>query len=170
MTWDVTMLTTLRVLINDTESPQSYTDARLKQIIVVAAQYTQSEINFANTYVIDVDNVTITPDPVVQNTTDSKAFWTISTMKAACVVDQSLYRTKAILSGIKARCGPAVLETMQHIKGFKDLIDFGPCKSYETLKTEYEFGNATVGEVVLSPFVSNNYFPLYNNYLSDTHR
>lgn len=171
MTWDQTMVTTLRVLINDTESPQDYTDNRLKQIIVVAAEYTQSEIAFDQAYTINIETTGISPDPVVLNTTESTAFWTIATMKAACLVDQSLYRTKALLAGVTARCGPAVLATLGHIRAFKDLIDFGPCKSYESLKEEFEFGNATVGEAVLSPFVSNNYYPLYDDSLVyDNHR
>ena len=159
MTWDKTMVTTLRVLINDTDDCPTYTDTRLRQMIVVAAEYTQMEIDFTTTYAINIDSPNIAPDPVVENTTNSIEFWTISVMKAACIVDQSNYRTKAAISGIEAKCGPAVLKTALHIKGFRDLIDFGPCAAYESLKTEYEFGNSPVGHAVLSPFISNNFDP-----------
>lgn len=160
MAWETTMVTTLRVLVNDTEATQVYTDARLQQIIVVAATYTQEEMTFTISYTIDIDAVTMSPDP---STNGDDSFFTLVTMKAACITDQSTYRTKALIAGIKAKCGPAVLETMSHITGWKDLIEFGPCKSYDTLKYEYELGNAPVGRAILSPFISNNFDPLNLN-------
>ena len=129
-------------------------------IIVVAAMYTQEEISLPISYSINIETITISPDPTL-NGDDS--FFTLSMLKAACITDQSTYRTKALISRIKAKCGPAVLETMSHIAGWKDLIDFGPCKAYETLKYEYELGNAPVGRAILSPFISNNFDPLNLN-------
>ncbi len=160
MTWETTLVTTLRVLINDTEATQVYTDPRLQQILVVAAQYVQEEIDFTATYTIDIDAVTISPDPV---TTSDIIYSNFVVLKAACITDQSTFRTKALLSGLKVRCGPAVLETMSHVVGWKDLIDFGPCAAYNKLKKEYLFGNNIAGLAILSPFVSNNYDPLNNH-------
>ena len=59
----------------------------------------------------------------------------LTVLKAACLADLSTYRTKAAMAGLKARCGPAVLETLEYTKGFKELLEFGPCKAYEELKT-----------------------------------
>ena len=155
MAWDKSWVITLRVLVNDTESTQVYSDDRLRQILVVASHYVQEEIDFTTTYSIDIEAITIDPDPV-----GDKIFTNFCVLKAACITDQSTYRTKALLSGIKARCGPAILETMNHVTGWKDLIDFGPCAAYDKLKKEYLFGNSIAGLAILSPFVSNNYDPL----------
>ncbi len=159
MAWTKTWVTTLRVLVNDTEATQVYSDDRLRQILVVAAHYTQEEIDFSTAYTINIETIVISPDPV-----SDKIFTNFCVLKAACITDQSTYRTKALISGIKAKCGPAMLETMSHVTGWKDLIDFGPCAAYDKLKKEYLFGNSIAGLAILSPFVSNTFDP------RDTHR
>ncbi len=160
MSWDITMTTMLRVLVNDTEATQIYTDDRLKQILVVAAQYVDMEITFDNTYTITVGATAaasdISPDPV---SLDDDPFVNFVVLKAACITDLSTFRTKALMSGIKARCGPVVLETMKHMDGFKELLTLGPCAAYNTAKDNWVFGNGELVRAILSPFVSNDFDP-----------
>lgn len=155
MAWQDVTIGIVRVLINDLDdSSYDYSDERLEQTLVVAAQLVNQEIDFSTTYTIDIPTVTISPDP-----SSDAAFINFISLKSACIIDQSTFRTKMTLAGLKAKCGPAVLETVEHLRGFKDLINFGPCKAYQTLKEEWIFGNAQVVEAVLSPFVSNNFDP-----------
>ena len=44
---------------------------------------------------------------------------------------------------------------MGHLEGFKQLIESGPCASYEALKQQWIFGNTDLVRAVLSPFTSN---------------
>jgi hypothetical protein len=148
----------LRVLINDTEAPQTYSDARLQQIIVVAGQYVQQEISFTTTYTIDIGTPDISPDPTVTATKDDE-FTNFTVLKAACMTDWSTFRQKALLAGVRARCGPVLLETLKHLDGFSTLLEEGPCAAYEELKKDYQFGNTNVVRAILSPFRGNNFDP-----------
>lgn len=155
--WTNDLVIMLRSLINDLDSSDyRYTDSRLQQLLVVAAMYVEQEIDFDTDYTIDVSGISISPDPVVAGDT---VFSNFVVLKAACLADQGLYRTKALAAGIKARLGPAQLETVEHLSGFKELLTSGPCASYATLKKEYEFGDNLGIRAILSPFISNNFDP-----------
>ena len=158
MAWQDTMLTMLRALIGDLDAT-TYSDARLEQLLVVSAHYVIHELDFDRTYTINITSPNISPDPTsISGDTNNDTFIDFVVLKAACMADWSTYRTKALASGIKARCGPAMLETMGHITGFKELIEFGPCAAYDVRKKEYKFGNFKV-HGILSPFVSNAFHP-----------
>lgn len=157
MAWQNEMVPMLRNIINDVdEDNYTYTDTRLEELLVVAAQLVVVDItNLSVTYTIDVTQFTISPDPTA---TRDNTFINFVVLKAACMSDQALYRSKALAAGIRARCGPVVMDTMKHMQGFKDLINIGPCKAYETLKFQEAFGNSHV-QAILSPFVSNDFDP-----------
>jgi len=157
MSWADTMIPIVRILINDyDDTSYEYSDDRLQETLVVAAQMVNQELDFTTSYTISIPLVTISPDPT---SAPDDAFINFTALKAACFMDMSTFRTKAALAGLKAKCGPAVLETMEHLRGFKELITIGPCAAYDTLKNEWIFGNNIVVEAILSPFVSNNFDP-----------
>ena len=151
------MLTMLRYLIFDLDSTPTYSDTRLAQLLIVGASYVVQEIDFNTSYSVNVQDISISPDPV-----SDRDFMNLVVLKAACIADQSTFRTKAVLEGIQARCGPATMAVRGHIQGFRDLVTFGPCKAYDTLREQWMFGDNVIVEAILSPFVSNNYDPLYN--------
>lgn len=155
MAWQDEAIPMLRVLINDNDITNlTYSDDRLEEILVVAAMYVNQDVSFSTTYTINVSTVSISPDPVTNSD-----FLSLMVMRAACLTDWGTYRQKALLAGVKARCGPAVLETMNHLDGFKELLTKGPCASYEVLKTQHQFGNTEHIRAVLSPFRGNNFDP-----------
>lgn len=173
MSWEGAMINMLRVVINDNDyqGSYSYTDARLTELLVVAGMYVCQDIKFANNYTIDVVCSTISPDPYTQN---DKVFMNMTVMKAACILDQGTFRTKAFMSGLEAKCGPATMKTLQHLQGFKDLLNMGPCKIYDDLKHEQQFGGENLNSIVhfvLSPFTHDDFDPVYafTNYY-DTQR
>ena len=159
MAWQDELIPMLRALISDLGVEPLYSDERLEELIVVSAKFVKQEMDFNDNYTIDVTACSISPDPTTGVTDDRDAFSNFIVLKAACMADWSTFRSKALLNGIKVRCGTAWLETMDHIKGFRDLIDFGPCKAYDTLKKDYKFGNVQVIKAILSPFTSNNFSP-----------
>lgn len=158
MAWTDDMVIMLRVLISDNGDNCQFTDSRLQQLLVVSAQLVKQEIDFTTTYTVSISEFTISPDPTASSTKDD-AFTNFVVMKAACLTDWSVFRTKALIAGVKARCGPATLETLQHLDGFKDLLDKGPCAAYESMKKQWLFGNATFVKAILSPFVGNKFDP-----------
>jgi len=171
--WSGAMINMLRVVIDDNPYSGSYiyTDARLREILVVAAMYVVQEINFSTTYTIDVVNSIISPDPYNAN---DVIFQNMVVMKAACIVDQGTFRQKAFTSGLEARCGPAVMKTINQLPGFKTLLQMGPCGIYQKLKEEQQFGGqglSNIVHVILSPFTSDSFDPQtsFGNY-SDIYR
>jgi hypothetical protein len=162
MSWILEIPTIVRTWINDWDDNPTYSDDRLQQVIVVAGQYVTREINLDTNYECDVLNLTITPDPSLSNTRD-EAFISFVSLKSACILDQSTFRTKAASEGIRAGLGAASISVGGSLKGYKDILDTGPCKMYEKLRMEHEIGNANSIKAILSPFVGNNFDPRYLN-------
>ena len=156
MAWQDDMIMMLRVLVSDMSSTPTYSDGRMEQILVVAAQYVQMELTFDTTYTIDLTGPDISPDPTGIN---DDAFVNLTVMKAACITDFSTFRTQALQSGVKTRCGPVILDTLRRIDGFKQLLDVGPCAAYEAMKKDFVFGTGSLCSAILSPFCSNNFNP-----------
>lgn len=156
MAWRNEVIPLIRVLINDLDSPYSYTDRRLEQLAVVAAHIIKNEVPLDYTYTITIATRSISPDPKANNDT---GFINLIAIKSSCLVDISTFRTEALRAGIKAKLGPGSLDTVGRLPGFKTLLEEGPCKSYEELKKQWIFGNGHIARVILSPFVSNEFDP-----------
>jgi hypothetical protein len=166
--WAGATINMLRVVIDDNayQGSYKYTDTRLRQVLVTAAMYVCQEITFDTTYTIDVIDSTISPDPY---TNDDKIFMNMIVLKAACLIDHSNFRQRSFTAGLEAKCGPATMRTLNHLQGFKDLIELGPCNMYEKLKEEQQFGGDALNSVVhfiLSPFVGDDFDPIstFNTY------
>ena len=158
--WDTTMITMLRILIQDYES-EEFSDDRLKQILVVAAQYVVDEMVFDTTYTINVVTPDISPDPTASDP-DHTEFINFTVLKAACVLDIGSMRAAALVNGLDASCGPVKMKVARRVEGFGTLIDKGYCAAYEEAKKQYNFGNTKHIRAVLSPFVNKNFFPSYH--------
>lgn len=156
MAWDIEIPIIVRVLINDLSDSPTYADDRLLQIITVAAKYVQFDVVLDHQYVIDVANPSITPDPTLDN---DSIFISLVALKAACLVDQSILRTKAALEGIRAALGPASLSVAGNIAGINLIIEKGSCAAYDELTSHWDVKEATAVRSVLSPFVGNKFDP-----------
>lgn len=160
--WDYELVTMLRFLINDLDASPTYSDNRLKQLLVIAAQIVNHEMTFNNNYTVNFGSLLISPDPTVAATRDN-AFINLVVLKAACLSDQTTYRTKALLEGINARLGPGGLSVSGNLNGFMNILKVGPCKLYEELKKQYQYSDLRHIKAIFSPFVGNNFDPSYLN-------
>lgn len=158
MFWQIEIPIIVRTLINDLGTPPIYSDQRIEQLIVVAAHYVLMEANLDRNYSVDIINIEITPDPSSPSIRDIDFIGLIA-MKAACLLDQSTFRTRAAGEGYRAVLGPASLSVSGALAGYKDILNLGPCSIYEQLVLDYNIGNATAVRAVLSPFVGNNFDP-----------
>jgi hypothetical protein len=137
----------------------TYCDDRLHQLITVAAQYVQFDVNLDNKYDINIIYPNITPDPTLLSPKD-EIFISLTGLKAACIVDQSSFRTKAALEGIRAALGPASLSiSNNNLSGYKVVLDKGPCALYQQLTDHWDIANATAVRAIFSPFIGNNFDP-----------
>ena len=155
MAWQDTAIPILRTLLNDAGCGESsYTETRLEELCIAAAHFNVQELPFSTSYTVSIPNVTISPDPE-----SDVEFINFMVLRGACIADQGLFRERALLAGLEARCGPAILRTMQHVTGFQTLLVEGPCKAFQELKDSFIFGNTDVIRAVLSPFVGNEFQP-----------
>lgn len=162
MYWEIEIPIIVRTLINDLESPPLYSDERIQQLIVVAAQYVLGNVNLSQEYNIDIVNMTISPDPSDPNSRDVDYVGFIA-LKSACMLDQSTFRTKMALEGIKAALGSANLSVSGNLAGYQALLEQeqAPCKLYDQLTLDHNIGNATAVRAILGPFVGNKFDPRY---------
>lgn len=158
MYWEIEIPIIIRSLINDLADPPLYSDERIQQLSVVAAQYVTMEVNLDKNYNIDIVAVEITPDPSDPATRDTDFIGFIA-MKAACLLDHSTFRTKAAGEGLRAALGPASLSVTGTLAGYRDIINMGPCKLYDQLVLDHNIGNATAVRAIFSPFVGNDFDP-----------
>ena len=158
MSWQTEMVTIVRVLINDLSTTPTYSDDRLEQLIAVAAQYVQFDVNLDNKYTINIASPNITPDPTLSTPKDD-IFISLTSLKASCLVDQSTFRTKTALEGIRAALGPASLSVGGNLAGYKTLLSEGPCAMYEQLTLRWDISNANAIRAIFSPFIGNNFDP-----------
>lgn len=157
MSWQDEAIPLLRTILNDAGcGGATFTESRLEDLLLASAHMIIQDIPFSTSYTVSISAGTISPDPA-----SNVEFINFMVLKAACFSDEGTFRVRALAAGIEARCGPAMLRTMQHINGFETLLTEGPCKAYEQLKTDYVFGNTNVIKAVLSPFAGNSFDPSY---------
>lgn len=167
MSWKIEMPIIVRTLINDVSDSPVYSDERLLQTIVVAAKYVQFDVVLDHSYVLNISNPEITPDPTSD---DDSIFISLTCLKAACIIDQSSVRTKAALEGIRAALGPAQLSVGGSLAGLKMILDTGPCAAYDELTAHWDVKEATAIRAILSPFVGNRFDPTSLTYPGDPRR
>ena len=76
MAWETDLVTILRNVIFDVDSTNyTYSDNRLKEMLVVSAQLVNSEIKLDNDYTISISTTGISPDPTTVDDVDAQNFF-----------------------------------------------------------------------------------------------
>lgn len=156
MAWQEELTIIVRTLINDLGPEYTYTDSRIEQCLAVAAKYVQFDVVLDHQYTVDVVNLNISPDPTIDN---DDIFVSLVSLKAACIIDQSNFRTKAALEGLRASLGPASLSVGGSLGGWKEILAHGPCALYDGLIEHWDVANATAVRAIFSPFIGNKFDP-----------
>lgn len=153
-TWQQQMTIVVRSLINDLDS-STYDDGRIQQMIVVSSQLLKTEIDFLNTYTINIAQISISPDPV-DNLDDG--FITLVSMKAAILI---LLGELKLLAGnnVRVQDASASIDMTQSYVASKNLYD-QLCKDFDKAKISYVLGNLNEIKAILSPYtVPYNIYP-----------
>jgi hypothetical protein len=146
--WKTDLVIILRVIINDVFSPQKYTDSYLQTVLVAAGILAENDIKFSVDYNFDISNIEITPDPFVIQDGAAQA---ILSLKAACLLTQAEFKA-ALGQGIRIRDGDSVIDTSVSFRGYRDILEKGPCDSYEKLKKQINSSNIDAFGAVISPY------------------
>jgi hypothetical protein len=147
MSWDADLILMVRVLVSDIASPQTYTDEYLERVLITAGIIVDAEIPFDYDYSYDISALTISPDPV---TSEDSVFMALVPLKAACILVQGEFK-QALGQGIKVRDGDSAIDTSVSFRGYRDILEFGPCAAYEKLKWSL-LASSGIGKAVLSPY------------------
>ena len=149
MAWQDQMSTKVRNVVNDVDSSNyTFSDERVETSILVAAQLVSNEVDFVQTYTIDVEGGTISPDPTVTATKDND-FTNIISLRAGCIILGSELKTQG-LSAVRVSDGPSSIDMSRTMDGIKILYD-DVCRRYEEAKLQYK-ADGVVGEAILSPY------------------
>lgn len=147
MAWNDNMTVMLRNVINDAVSPTTYSDDRLKELLVNAAVFVVFEVDFAYTYVINVMLETIVPDPVALGDQD---FQVLVVYKAAAMFAHGEYKVAAQKS-IQIKDGPSLMDFresgLRMRMWAKELLD-----KYDKAVVNYKTGDGARGEAIVGPY------------------
>ena len=151
MAWKTDLVLMLRSLVGDLDRT-TYTDERLKQILVAGAYNVMSEADFSESYSVDITAVTISPDPVEKNDTD---FSCLTVFKSACILMGSEAKTQST-NAISIKDGPSSIDLREVSKNYYTLYkDF--CAKYDEILKTYQYNNTLVGQVILGPYSPGGY-------------
>jgi hypothetical protein len=162
MSWQGQMGTIVRYLIDDVDPDNyKYSDHRIETTVLVAGQLTQMNVDFGQSYNINVENCTLSPDPTDPDNED-KAFITLICLRAACIIVGSAIRSESG-NAISIKDGPSAIDlrgvTQTLTVLYKDL-----CDKFDQQLLEYRAGNSIGGQAILGPYspgsdyISRNYF------------
>jgi hypothetical protein len=154
MAWNTDLVLITRVLISDVATPQTYVDEYIERVLITAGIMVDADFPFSYDYTYDISTLTISPDPVLSS---DSAFMALIPLKAACILTQGEFK-QALGQGIKVRDGDSSIDTSVSFRGYRDILEMGPCAAYEKLKWSLlASGEAVgdgVGKAVLGPYRS----------------
>ncbi len=127
--WLPCLASLLRAHIGDLDEPPTYTDDRLGDILIAAAFEVSNSVTC-----IDVPTINFCGGSFSSNPFLYPSFVNLWVLKAACMVDRSAIRTRALQDGIRAVAGPASLEVKSGgILTYKVLFENGACAAYQDM-------------------------------------
>jgi hypothetical protein len=160
MTWQTETVSTVRIVIGDIDVPQKYSDARIQQIVIVAAIQVLNETDFDNIYVINITNSTIIPDPTDTTAVSIKdnLFICLISLKAACLITRAEMKYYATIGGLDVRDGPSTINTKGLFANYTSLVK-QYTDDYEYLKLNYKImrSNANSQAILTATTVRNIY-------------
>ncbi len=146
------MVLIVRGLINDlVPATETYSDARLQELICIGAVLTMQEVDFVRAYTVDLSASTITPDPSVLNDADFEA---LVSLRTACMISQGEHRNAA-KTAISVKDGPAFVDTKDRAKHLGDLAE-GACTAYSRAKINFQIGDGSLGRAIVGPYAAGN--------------
>jgi hypothetical protein len=148
MAWDDTMPLILRNVIGDVNAPQKYTDDRLNETIIAAAQLILFRVPLPTTYSIDIGNITVSPDPTNPTTKDD-AFVNFTILKAACMLMNAEVRVYG-QQAIAIRDGTSAIDLKRDLKALHDIAN-SFCKELDKSVVDYYHSRGIPGRIIVGP-------------------
>lgn len=148
--WKVALVGMLRYLINDMDTPYTYTDDKLKNMILYGAFLVDKDISFGQSYTFDLTQLTITPDPVINK---DFAFINLSILKAAVVLARNQLRTQ-VGQAVKWKDGQSSFDGTELYKSYQAILTSVE-NDFNQAWMQYQFGDTAPGRTILTAFSSD---------------
>lgn len=152
MSWDTSAVQTVRYMIGDVDTPQKYTDARLKTACVIAANLINNDISLYNTYTISVSGESISPDPT-SDPTDLRFIDMIAT-RASILILQGELKILANNS-VKIVDGPSSIDVTGLFANTQKLLS-DLSQNYSMMKNMYSMNGDNYGKTVMTPTINTS--------------
>ena len=152
MSWDTSAVQTVRYMIGDVDTPQKYTDARLKTACVIAANLINNDISLYNTYTISVSGETISPDPT-SDPVDLRFVDMIAT-RASILILQGELKIYANNS-VKIVDGPSSIDMAGVFANTQKLLT-DLSQNYSMMKNMYSMNGDGYGKTVMTPTINTS--------------
>jgi hypothetical protein len=150
MSWQGQMSTMVRHIINDLDaSAYKYSANRIETSILVSAQLVTLQTDFNNTYTINVEQCSLSPDPTDTDTRDD-AFINLTCLKTACVIVGSEVRSEST-NAISIKDGPSAID-LRGVASTLIILYQDLCKKYDQLVLDYRAGGSVAGQAILGPY------------------
>jgi hypothetical protein len=148
MYWYNSALPILRSLINDFDESE-YTDSRLLTILVHASYLIQQETDLLNTYTINIENESISPDPY-----SDKDFINLMIFKANLIIATGEYKKSANQS-LKITDAGCTIDVSGKADNKRAILKNAQ-DMWDRAILQYQTGVNNVGGAVLSPYTQVN--------------
>ncbi len=167
MAWLDDAIVLLRVLTGDDNSPYNYCDDRLSNMIIGSAKMVLFELSFDANYSVDINTLSVTPDPSSDN-----FFIPLVCLFAAVKIANSEYRQFSLAS-VNITDGPSAIDMSGQSAAFLQRMKALQA-DWAAAKLQYSLGNAIGAGSVLSGLrsvysncYSNGYFNANSYYNSN---
>ena len=149
MAWDIELVQIVRGLVGDfDETNPEYSNVRLQELVLVAAQTLKGEIDFAQSYTIDVDEITLSQDPTL-NTKDD-GFINLTCLKTAVIILTSEWRT-ASNKAMSFKDDAASIDA-KSVSAEKQALAKEMTKNFNEAVKQYRAGNHAPGQAIVGPY------------------
>ena len=150
MSWQGEISTIIRYLVDDVDSSKyKYSHKRIETTALVAAQLVTLQVDLANTYTINIEGCTLSPDPTDADTRDN-AFINLCSLKSACIMVGSEIRSEAS-NAISIKDGPSAID-LRGVASTLTILYHDLCAKYDQLLLDYRAGNSIAGQAILGPY------------------
>jgi len=149
MSWQDYTRNLLRTLCGDVGPVYEYNDSRLDDLILYTAKIVVVDTSLIDTYTIDINAGTISPDP-----SSDESFISLLVLKSWEILANNEYRI-ASNKALSIRDGPSAVDGRAVADNKKEIAKRAT-KQYETSLVSYNAGTYNAGAAIVSPFHMEN--------------
>lgn len=142
------MVLVTRSLIYDMDTPYTYSDTKVKQLMFSAAKLLSFEVDLS-AYTIDINAQTIVPDP-------SNDVQALICLKTACMLANAESKVYT-MDSIVIKDGPSTIDTTSAVAGMNQRRKT-VCEEFEQAKINFISGGGNGGIVISGPMVEDYYY------------